>query len=221
MPHESFAETLQRSATQLRPGDLDATLAQVTRTATEVLDGVDYASITVLHDDGLMDTLAETDPVLLDLDRRQQELAQGPCYAAARDEAPVVSSRLDEDDRFPDYAVHASAAGIRAQAGLPLFDAPTSKGALNLYSTTEGVLESVAQTAALFATQAAVALSYAREVTNLRTALETRQVIGQAVGVVMERYRLSPEGAFAFLARISQTRNVKLRRVAEEVLAEL
>jgi AmiR/NasT family two-component response regulator len=72
----------------------------------------------------------------------------------------------------------------------------------------------------LFAHQAAVALDYAREIDNLQEAMRTRQLIGRAVGIAMERYQLNEERAFAFLARVSQTRNVKLRAVAEEVVAE-
>jgi AmiR/NasT family two-component response regulator len=65
-----------------------------------------------------------------------------------------------------------------------------------------------------------VALDYAREIANLREAMRTRQLIGRAVGIAMERYQLTEERAFAFLARVSQTRNVKLHTVADEIVAE-
>jgi AmiR/NasT family two-component response regulator len=57
-------------------------------------------------------------------------------------------------------------------------------------------------------------------VENLKEAMQTRQLIGRAVGIAMERYRLDEQRAFAFLARVSQTSNVKLRAVAEELVAE-
>ena len=73
--------------------------------------------------------------------------------------------------------------------------------------------------AQLFAHQSAVALDYAREVENLQEAMRTRQEIGRAVGIVMERYGLDEERAFAFLARVSQNRNIKLRVLARELIA--
>lgn len=111
--------------------------------------------------------------------------------------------------------------GVRAQAAFRLFDHNDKQGALNLYSTTRGAFENVEDAAVLFRSQAAVAISYAHEITNLNEALETRTTIGQAVGIVMERYQLNEERAFAFLTRLSQHRNVKLRRVAEEMVAEV
>ena len=67
--------------------------------------------------------------------------------------------------------------------------------------------------------QAAVAIAYASEITGLTEAVHARTVIGQAVGIVMQRYRLPDDRAFAFLVRLSQARNVKLRRVAQEMVA--
>ena len=72
----------------------------------------------------------------------------------------------------------------------------------------------------LFAHQAATAIAYAREITQLREALATRQVIGQAVGMTMERFDLDDARAFSFLTRLSQDNNVKLRVVAERMLAD-
>jgi GAF domain-containing protein len=132
----------------------------------------------------------------------------------------VVSPNLAADERFPRYAPAALAHGIRAQAGIRLFEGPRSQGALNLYSTRVGAFEDFETLAALFAHQAAVAIGYAREVQNLNEAVRTRQRIGQAVGIVMERYGLTDERAFAFLTRLSQHRNVKLRVVAQELVAE-
>jgi AmiR/NasT family two-component response regulator len=73
--------------------------------------------------------------------------------------------------------------------------------------------------AQLFAHQSAVALDYAREIDNLQEAVKTRQEIGRAVGILMERYGLNEERAFAFLARVSQNRNVKLRDLASRLVA--
>jgi hypothetical protein len=110
--------------------------------------------------------------------------------------------------------------GIRAQAGIRLFDAPMSNGALNLYSSRDGAFEDLGVLEQLFAHQSAMALDYARQIDQLQEAVKSRQMIGQAVGLVMERYNLNEASAFAVLTRLSSERNLKLRLIAEEVLAE-
>ena len=222
MTDDDLAETLQRLSTSLSPGDLDHTLARITAAAVEMLPGVHWAGITVRHADGRLETVAPTDDFLLGLDAAQYELREGPCYEAAVDAAYVSSPHLAADERFARYGPLAVRAGVRAQAGVRLFDTPrpSAQGALNLYSRDVGSFADMSLVGQLFAHQAAVALDYAREIQNLQEAMRTRQLIGRAVGIAMERYQLTEERAFAFLARVSQTRNVKLRTVAEEVVAE-
>lgn len=216
---EELFHHARRLAQALTPGDLESTLARITAAAVEVVPDVDMASITVRHRDDRLETFAPTAEVLLELDAQQYELRQGPCYETATDEAYVVSSNLAADPRWPDYTKAALAAGVRAQAGIGLFDARQSQGALNLYARRVGAFEDLGPLGALFSHQAAIAIGYAREVSDLRQAITTRHEIGAAVGVVMERYQLSEERAFAFLARLSQDRNVKLREIARELVA--
>jgi hypothetical protein len=123
-----------RLARTLTPGDLDHTLSQITAAAVESLPDTDYASITILHKDGRLETAAPTDGFILGLDAAQCELREGPCYEDAADAVHVAAPDLAHDARFPRYAVSAVAAGIHAQAGIRLFDAPKSRGALNLYA---------------------------------------------------------------------------------------
>ncbi len=94
-------------------------------------------------------------------------------------------------------------------------------GGLNFYSTTSPTVDPQAQPIAdLFATHAALALGNAREKETLNEALLTRQVIGQAVGIVMERYKIGSDRAFEFLVRASSVANVKLRDVAQELVSQ-
>jgi GAF domain-containing protein len=213
---DELLDHARRLAHTLGPGDLDQTLRLITAAAVEVLPDVTMASITIRHSDNRLETVAPTDGVLRDVDAAQYALQQGPCYETATDEAYVVSSDLASDRRWPDYTEKALAAGIRAQAGIALFDGPRFQGALNLYADQVGAFEDLGPLGALFSHQAAVAIGYAQEVSDLRQAVATRQQIGQAVGIVMERYGLSEDRAFAFLARLSQDRNVKLREIARE-----
>lgn len=218
---ERLIELAQRLATRLPPGDLDETLHRITAAAVEVLPEVTMSSISIKHADGTLETVAPTHEVLCEVDAKQYELREGPCFEATIETGSVVSTDLATDDRFPHYRECALEAGIRAQIGIRLFDAAKSQGALNLYSDRPGAFADVGSLADLFREQAAMALGYASEIQSLRDAVKTRQLIGQAVGVVMQRYDLNDQRAFAFLARLSQTRNVKLRVVAEELLAEL
>jgi hypothetical protein len=209
----------QRLGKTLTPGDLDHTLSRITAAAVEALPETDYASITILHADGRLETAAPTDAFLLALDEAQYELREGPCYEAAADAVHVASPDLARDERFPRYAVSALAAGVHAQAGLSLFNAPKSRGALNLYAKQVGAFRDLGTLGVLFQHQAAMAIDYAREIQNLREAVNTRTTIGTAVGIVMERYHLTDDRAFAFLTRLSQDGNIKLREVAKRLIA--
>jgi hypothetical protein len=219
MSDERMVEAARRLSKTLTPGDLDHALSRITAAAVEVLPEVEYASITVVHDDGRIETAAPTDDLLLGVDAKQYELREGPCYEAAVDTPYVTAPNLAADERFPRYAATAVAAGIRAQAAVRLFDGPKANGALNLYSRHVGAFEDFGSLRALFAHQSAIAIGYAREIEDLRQALQTRQTIGAAIGIVMERYKLSDQRAFALLTRLSQHGNVKLRQVAQEIVA--
>lgn len=205
----------------LRPGDLDQTLRQVTAAAVQVIPGVDYANITIRHKDGRLETVAPTDDLLLKVDAVQFDLQEGPCYEAATNEPYITAPDLARDPRFPRYGPRAAAVGILAQAGVRLFDTPRggARGALNLYSRQVGAFSDTAVVAPLFAHQAGVALSYAQEISDLQEALKSRQQIGTAVGITMQRFDLDEQRAFGFLSRMSQTENVKLRDLAVRLIA--
>jgi len=218
LPDERLIDTARRLSERLKPGDLDATLRQITAAAVEVLPNVQFSSISVRHPDGTLSTAAPTDERLLRIDGEQYRLQEGPCYLASVEPGPIISSDLGADERFPRYGEVALKEGIRAQIGVRLFETGSSNAALNLYSARVGAFEDVKSLGALFAHQSAQAIAYAQEVGNLSEAVQTRTTIGKAVGIVMERYGLNDERAFAFLQRLSSHRNVKLRQVAQEIV---
>lgn len=207
-------------AGSLAPGDLDTTLGHITAAAVELIPDVVYASISVRHVDRI-ETVKPTDDSLVALDETQYTLQEGPCYEAATNDVYVVAPDLSTDERFPRYGPEVVRAGIAAQAAFRLFDRNGVHGALNLYSATRGAFEDLDDLAVLFRSQAATAIAYAYQVKSLGEALETRTTIGKAMGIVMERYQLNDERAFAFLTRLSQHRNVKLRVVADELVSDL
>jgi GAF domain-containing protein len=217
----SLVHIAGRLAESLGPGDLDATLSSITSAAVELIPDVAYASITVRHKDDRLETVGATHESLTALDEQQYVLREGPCYEAATDRSHVVAPDLENDPRFVSYGRLAAAGGIGAQAAFRLFERNSTQGALNLYSTTRGAFADLDDVAVLFRSHAGMAIAYAYEVGSLSEALETRATIGKAMGIVMERYQLNDERAFAFLTRLSQHRNVKLRLVAEELVTEL
>src|SRR5688572_31542118 len=221
MTGSEFVELSRQLRDALTPADLDETLANITAAAVQALPDVTYASITIKHADGRLETVAPTDDLIYDVDAAQYRFQEGPCYEAAVETVHVTAPHLAEDRRWPRYAPLAVASGIQAQAGLRLFDAENSQGALNLYAVEAGAFEDLGAVGELFSHQAAMALEYARQITQLQEAVQTRQRIGQAVGVVMHRYSLDEARAFAFLARLSSTSNTKLRIVAERMISDL
>lgn len=218
MEHHEIVEVARRLAGVLGPGDLDSTLRQITTAAVEVLPEVHYASITVRHSDDRLETVSPTADILKPVDAAQYELREGPCYYAAVDSVHITSPDLAADPRFPKYSTVAVAAGIHAQAGLQLFDGKNSQGALNLYSEDVGAFADFDTVGELFAHQSAMAIDYAREIDSLQQAVQSRGIVGQAVGILMERLQLDDARAFGFLVRLSQQENVKVRVLAEDLV---
>lgn len=211
--------TAEELRARLVPGDLDATLQAITTAAKDLVPGVQDASVSMRRSDGRLESYAMTGQTIALLDQRQSELREGPCYDTLAAASSVVSEDLLADQRYPRFGPVAAAHGIRALAGVRLFENAQTVGALNLYSREVGAFEDLGVLTRLFSSQAAVALAYSLEIEGLHEAMRSRALIGQAVGIVMERYQLSDQQAFAFLTRLSQHGNVKLRRVAEELIA--
>jgi GAF domain-containing protein len=139
-----------------------------------------------------------------------------------RETTVVAVPRARTDQRWPRYLPEAVRAGLRSQLAVRLFlDDRGTMGGLNLYSTTQETLDPDAEGIAdLFAAHAAIALGRAREIANLHEALHSRKLIGQAIGVLMERYGVDEDHAFSFLVRASSHDNVKLRDVAQHLVDE-
>ena len=135
----------------------------------------------------------------------------------------VPAPYIREDPRWPHYLPGALAAGVKSQLGVRLhLDDHGTIGGLNLYSTTsEEVAPQDVTVAAFFATHASLALGKARHVESLNEAVTTRQRIGQAIGILMERYDINEDAAHAFLWRASAHSNTKVRTIAADIVAEV
>ncbi|MEU4196823.1 GAF and ANTAR domain-containing protein [Kribbella sp. NPDC026611] len=209
------------AASLLVPIDLDETLGRLTVSVTETVPGVDYASVSVTTRDGEIRTLAPTNAVAVEADELQYELGEGPCLRAALTDPVAEVDDLVTDLRWPSYGPKAAALGLGSQVAFQFRADPHVRGALNLYAAQPHAIDAESrQLGAMFATLVAVAMGWARHDETLGDALASRTVIGQAIGIVMERYRLDADRAFGFLVRTSQSGNIKLREVAERIVAE-
>ena len=198
----------------------ERTLDRCVTIATELFEGCRYAAVSVVHRNAPIDTAAASDPRVRRGDELQYELQEGPCLDAIWHDETVHSPDLRADERWPTWGPRvAEELDIRGMLSFQLFTDQNSLGALNLYSTTVGSFDDEdVEAGLLLAAETAVALAQARAMTQLHTAALHRTVIGQAQGILMERYQLDAQAAFAVLRRISQANNVKLHRVATELV---
>ena len=198
----------------------DDTLQSAVRLATELVDGCDLAGISLVHKDRWIDTPYATDEVLRVIDEHQFTLKQGPCLDAIRDHETVTSNDLASDPRWPVWGSEMAAqAGVHSCLCVRLFIRGNSLGALNMYSrTTHGFTSSDIDHGVALAAQIALAFQVSQDHKNFDAGLANRTVIGQAVGIVMERYSLDPDTAFRVLARLSSQLNIKLVDIAADLV---
>jgi GAF domain-containing protein len=220
-----LATSLAEAARTIHTGhSLEETLDAIARAARVSVPGIDHAGISTMECGGRIVTRASTDQMVRDLDDLQYSLNEGPCVDALRDELVVAAPHIRYDQRWPSYVAEAVLrTGLKSQLAIRLFlDDTGTLGGLNLYSTeTEDIEPEAESVAELFAVHAAIALGQAQESENLTLALGTRKVIGQAIGIVMERYGMHEDRAFAFLARASSHGNIKLRDVAQQLVDQV
>ncbi|WP_129667683.1 GAF and ANTAR domain-containing protein [Phytoactinopolyspora endophytica] len=198
--------------------DIEQTLDRVVQYAREAT-GCDAAGVMFLYGRGRIETAVTTDPRVAESDRLQTELDEGPCVRAMWDEDTFLVADTESEERWPAWGHGVAELGLRSAIGVRLFTLKSTLGALNLYDETPGFFgEDDFEVAEIFARHASVALAAADEERGLREAIGTRQLIGQAQGILMERYGLDAERAFALLRRYSRNYNIKLRRVAQQVV---
>lgn len=179
----------------------------------------DFAGITIRRRHGLLESLAVTDPIVALADRLQYAHHEGPCVEALMDQEDYASEDVATDPRWPTWGPAARELGVQSLLAVKLTSMSEEIGALNLYSVTPRTFSAEdISTAHVFAHHAAVALSSARHVAQLHQAIESRTLIGQAQGILMERFGLDADGAFWVLRTLSQDRNIKLRIIADELI---
>jgi hypothetical protein len=237
--HGSPLGPLSRQFARLTAALLDAqtvqdVLEQVVEATFNVAPQVDIASVTLRSPDGAFHTPIATHQVAQLLDERQYELGEGPCVTAALNPGPAFAVWPDSsepDSPWPNFTRAARELGVEAVLSLSLLptpEPPRLSGALNLYSRQPDGLDAIDRNAILLlATHASLALASTEAVTTARLreaqlhqAIDSRDVIGQAKGILMGRRNISADEAFDILRASSQHLNVKLTQVAKVLVAQ-
>lgn len=216
----SLADQLADAARSMQGwSSTQQTLEKVVLIATEIIQGCDFVGLSIVHGDRI-ETPAGSDEALNRIDELQFVLKEGPCFDALRLQEIVHSRDLAHDERWPRWApMAAREAGVASIVSYRLYTAQDTLGAMNLYSAQPDAFDpDDINNGQALAAHVGVALAASQHAENLETAITNRTSIGRAEGILMERFGLRPDQAFAVLRRVSQRRNVKLNRIAEELV---
>jgi len=202
--------------------DLGESMARVAAEAVALVSGACCASVTLVERDEFR-TVGATDARAAAIDGAQYASGQGPCLLAIVEEPVVTSNDVVADERWPRLAEQLGEGACRSVVSCRLSvddgAGPRPVGSLNVYGGAPGVLGADdVDAAVLLGAFGAVVLHGARQTANLNEALRSRDLIGQAKGILMEREHLTDDQAFDRLRTASQRRNRKLRVLAEQLV---
>ncbi len=216
----SVADVFARLAIELHeePG-VEETVEAVLQFALQAVSCT-HAGVALSHRGAKLETVAVTDPVVEKSDQLQLECGAGPSLdvIAARDTVLVPDTMGDV--RYPDWSAKVAALGLRSSLSVRLAASGSTLGVLQLFNTEPYAFEPDDDAVAhILARHASVALANARQEATLWHAIDARKLVGQAQGILMERFDIDSDQAFAVLRRYSQDRNIKLRDVAHRLVA--
>jgi transcriptional regulator with GAF, ATPase, and Fis domain len=218
-----FAEIARSLATE---PTVSRTLRRIVDLAVEFIDGCEGAGLLIVSHREIV-AGAWSDERVREIETMEYEVGEGPCLDAIFQNPTFESSDLrDELVRWPTFAARALDLGIESMLAFRLFRAEETLGALDLYSTRRGAFDEAARAfGTVYSAHAALALAGAQvhehdlaAADGLRDALVTRDVIGQAKGILMATHHTDADTAFQLLRTTSQHLNMKLRAVADHVV---
>lgn len=228
MTSPDLAADLEQSVAEIAlalfaPRTVSGVLQRIVDEAATAVEGCDLAGL-LLRRDGEISTAAYSDPQVIEVDALQASTGEGPCLDVATSGGTLYAIDLADDARWPHFGPAGVAAGIRSVYAVQVSARRSS--VLNLYSRLPAAFGATDRAKALIlAALAGLALASAEEreddwqrEVNLEAALATREVIGQAQGILMERERITAAEAFNTLRRASQHLNIKLRDVAQHLV---
>ena len=173
------------------------------------------ASVTLVGVNGGAETTATSTEIIERADNLQYRFDEGPCLSAAETGGVYKIVETATDPRWPTWGPAVAAMGLHSVLSIHLFtDAPGARRVEPLLRGPRDFSDDEMEIAKVVAAHASVALARLRSERDLWRAIDSRHLIGQAQGMLMERFKLSPEKAFAVLRRYSQQHNIKLHEVA-------
>ena len=206
------------------PGTVAEVLARIVTLSVTTIDGCDESG---LCERSLGNAVSvPTSPLIAELDHLQASLGEGPCVDTLGGANGVYVADLTETTVWPQFSPPAAEAGLRSVLAFRLFTETETLGALQLYARLPAAFNANDRAQGLiFAAHASLALAAAQtnatgqaRIDHLQVALASREIIGQAQGILMERERITADQAFALLRKSSQHLNVKLRDIAQQLV---
>jgi GAF domain-containing protein len=199
--------------------DGQTTLEEITASAARAVPGAQYAGITMVSEKDGIRTVAATHPYVVALDDAQRRIQEGPCLTAAWENHTVRVDDLTTEDRWPGYRASAlELTPVRSIASFRVFAGDHASGALNFFAERpRAFTEDAIELGLIFATHTAIAWGMLRRDEQFRSALASRDDIGQAKGILMERFDIDAVRAFELLKRLSQESNTPLHKIAQRV----
>ncbi|MGV0716076.1 GAF and ANTAR domain-containing protein [Mycolicibacterium sp. XJ662] len=218
-PHNLAQRMAELARAAAAPRGVEEILSDVTATARELISGVDTAGVLLVGKGGKYESLAGLTDMPHQLDELQMTFNEGPCLQAAVDEVIVRTDDFRTEERWPKYAPACVELGVLSGLSFKLYTADRTAGALNLFSFTANAFGAEDETVgSVLAAHAAAAILASRHGEQLESALSTRDRIGQAKGIIMERYGVDDMRAFDMLKQLSQDSNTRLVDVAQRVI---
>ncbi|GAB2646993.1 ANTAR domain-containing protein [Kribbella swartbergensis] len=215
------ADLFSRLAVEMHDaGGVEQTIGAVVQFSLQALNCI-FAGVALYTRGGRPEIPAVTDPVVAEIYRVQLDTQNGPLITSLRDRATVLVRDTATDERWPEWAAKVTGLGVRSVLDVPLTLSHTSStvGVLGLYSPVpDGFSADDEAIAHILARHASVAVATARHEETMAAAVDARKLVGQAMGILMERFDLDEDRAFAILRRYSQDTNTKLRDVARQLV---
>lgn len=198
--------------------DPQEVLVHLVRAAIELVPGADEGSISKVIGRRRVEPQVPSGELPRQVDAVQSETGQGPCLDAVYDHETVLVQDMTDEQRWPDFSRKAAQLGAVSMLSFQLYVEGDNLGALNLYGRTPNAFtQESEQIGLLIASHAAVAFAEAQKLVHMRDAMQSRDVIGQAKGILMERYGITAQHAFVMLTRYSSHTNTKLLDVADQL----
>ncbi len=219
--HDSLGRAMAQFARTLdsQGADLDSTLRHITAAAVHLIPGAECADILTVTGRNKFVSHAATSQTPSRIDSLQARLGEGPCIDAAEDVIVTRSNDLSTESRWPTFSPLAVEAGVLSVLSFQLYTGNDQVGALNLFAGQPHVFDAESlHLGEVLAAHAAIALVAARRQLQLQSAVASRDLIGQAKGMIMERFSVDAERAFEMLVALSQESNTPVARIAGRIV---